>query len=239
MYKKSVFIILFSFSVSYLIISGQSLQSAFSETTRADPDSAHWDIAKLDTAKNADYLSGVEKDVILEMNKARSDPKKYAELYIQPTLKYYNGNYYTEPGQITIVTQEGTSAVNSCISALSRTKSVGLLMPEKGLSLAAKDHVSDQRKTGQTGHNGSDRSTPVSRCARYGKGEYIGENIDYGNNVGRTIVINLLVDDGVPSRGHRENIMNGDYSQTGISAGTHPEYENMCVIVYSRDYTSN
>ena len=55
---------------------------------RADPDAANWDIAALDTAADVDYLSPAEKDVILEMNKVRVDPKKYAELYIQPILQY-------------------------------------------------------------------------------------------------------------------------------------------------------
>jgi hypothetical protein len=68
--------------------SGTNLSSARSDPNRrGDPDSANWDIASLDTAANVDYLTGFEKDVILEMNKARSDPKKYAELYIRPTLR--------------------------------------------------------------------------------------------------------------------------------------------------------
>jgi uncharacterized protein YkwD len=193
----------------------------------------------LDTAKDVDYLTGVEKDVVLEMNMVRSNPKKYAELYIQPMLRYYNGKEYSVPGQITILTQEGSSAVQGCIAALSRARSVGLLAPEKGLSLATRDHATDQGKTGQTGHNGSDRSTPVSRASRYGKGQYIGENISYGDNIGRNIVCQLLIDDGVPSRGHRTNIMKSDYTQTGVSIGPHPQYRYMCCIAYAKDYETN
>ena len=58
---------------------------------RDDPDSANWDIAALDVAKNVNYLSRVEKDVILEMNKVRTDPQKYAQLCIEPELQYYDG----------------------------------------------------------------------------------------------------------------------------------------------------
>jgi uncharacterized protein YkwD len=107
------------------------------------------------------------------------------------------------------------------------------------LSLAAKDHVVDQSKTGQTGHNGSDRSTPVSRAGRYGKGQYIGENIAYGNTTGRDIVCSLLIDDGVPSRGHRTNIMNKAYTQTGVGFGTHAQYRTSCTIAYADGYESN
>jgi uncharacterized protein YkwD len=207
---------------------------------RADLDAAHWDIAKLDTAKDADYLTGIEKDVILEMNKVRSDPKKYAELYIQPELKYYNGNNYSKPRQITIVTQEGKKAVEGCITALSKAKGVPILSPELGLSLGAKDHATDQGKTGQTGHNGSDKSTPFTRIQRYGKGyTTAGENLAYGPTTGRDIVVQLLIDDGVPSRGHRTNIMNSGFTQTGVAFGTHPQYRTMCAITYGKDYVSN
>jgi uncharacterized protein YkwD len=205
---------------------------------RADPDAAHWDIASLDTAGNVDYLSPVEKDVILEMNKVRSDPEKYAELYIRPRLRYYNGNVYQAPGQITIQTSEGKKAVEGCINALVKMRGVRLLSPERGLFLAARDHVLDQGKTGRTGHDGSDKSTPSSRTARYGKGDYVGENIAYGTSAGREIVVDLLIDDGVPSRGHRRNIMEGDYNQAGTSTGPHPQYGSMCVINYARDYES-
>ncbi|GMO34225.1 MAG: hypothetical protein Ta2B_14720 [Termitinemataceae bacterium] len=220
--------------------SGGGLTSAkYDPNKRGNPDTANWDIDKLDTAKDADYLTGVEKDVILEMNKVRSDPKKYAELYIQTTLKYYSGKNYSVPGQITIVTQEGASAVNSCISALSNTKGVGLLSSEKGIWLAAKDHAIDQSKTGKTGHDGSDGSNPFKRIERYGSGyKTAGENCAYGPNTGRDIVVQFLIDDGVPSRGHRKNIMNGAFTQTGVSVQTHPQFRYCCVIDYANGYIS-
>ena len=209
---------------------------------RNDPDASNWDIAVLDTAADADYLLGIEKDVVLEMNKVRNNPKKYAELYIQPRLKYYNGKNYSVPGQITIMTQEGSSAVNACITALNKASAVGVLATEKGISLAAKDHAADQSKTGQTGHNGSDRSTPEIRMKRYGafSGSWtLGENIAYGDTTGRDIVCSLLIDDGVPSRGHRTNIMNKNFTQTGVGFGTHSQYRTSCTITYANGYKSN
>ena len=209
---------------------------------RSDPDASNWDIAALDTAADVDYLTAIEKDVILEMNKVRTNPKKYAELYIQPRIKNYSGKNYSVPGQITIVTQEGVTAVNSCITALNRASSVGILTPEKGLSLAAKDHAADQSRTGQTGHNGSDRSTPETRMKRHGvfSGSWtLGENIAYGDTTGREIIGSLLIDDGVPNRGHRTNIMNKAFTQTGVGYGTHTQYRTSCTITYANGYNSN
>jgi uncharacterized protein YkwD len=221
------------------ISSNQSLKNT---NRRADPDTVNWDITTLDTAADVDYLTAIEKDVVLEMNKVRTNPKKYAELYIKPRLRYYNGKNYSVPGQITIVTQEGTAALNNCITALSRTNAVGVLTPEKGLSLAAKDHVADQSRTGQTGHNGSDRSTPETRMKRHGtfSGSWtLGENLDYGAATGRDIVCDLLIDDGVPNRGHRTNIMNKAFTQTGVSSGAHAQYRTSCAIAYANGYSSN
>jgi len=208
---------------------------------RANPDAENWDIASLDTAADVDYLTGIEKDAILEMNKVRTNPKRYAELYIKPRLSYFKGKNYSVPGQITIVTEEGAAAVNDCIAALNEADSVSALIPEKGLSLAAKDHVSDQSKTGQIGHNGSDDSTPETRMRRYGtfSGSWTwGENITYGYTTGREIVCSFLIDDGVPGRGHRTNIMKKAFTQTGVGYGTHTKYRASCTITYANGYTS-
>jgi uncharacterized protein YkwD len=204
----------------------QSAPSRENTSTRADPDTAHWNIAALDTAKDAAYLTDIEKDVILEMNKVRSDPKKYAELYIQPMLQYSTG--------------EGKKAEEECITALSKINSVALLTPELGLSRAAKDQTTDQGKTGRVGHDGSDRSMPDTRMSRYGRGYNTwGENISYGQTSARDIITQLLIDLGVPSKGHRANIMNKDFTQTGVSVGTHSTYRTMCVLDYARGYIGN
>ena len=73
----------------------QARPSEATTEKKASSEDPEWDLASLDTARNAPYLNDVEKDVILEMNKVRSDPKKYAELYIKPQLKYYSGNRYS------------------------------------------------------------------------------------------------------------------------------------------------
>ncbi|MDR2733537.1 MAG: CAP domain-containing protein [Spirochaetota bacterium] len=209
---------------------------------RADPDAKNWDIKKLDTAADAAYLAAIEKDVILEMNKVRSDPAKYSDLYIKPRAQYYKGKTYAPPGQIALLTDEGASAVNECANALRKSKSVGLLSPEKGLSLAAQAHAADQGRTGQIGHTGSDRSTTDARMKRYGSfsGSWTyGENIDYGSKTAREILASLLIDDGVSDRGHRKNIMHKDFTQTGAGFGAHTRYGAMCTITFARGYKSN
>jgi uncharacterized protein YkwD len=196
-----------------------------------------WDPG-LDTARDADYLSRAEKDVILEMNKVRSNPQKYAEMYVKPLFGYFNGLLYTVPGAVSIRTTEGRKAAEECYQVLMKAGSLPILYPREGLSLAARDHARDQGQSGQTGHTGGDGSSPDVRAKRYGKGPLIGENIAYGFETGRDIVVQLLIDDGVPSRGHRENIMNGSFNCAGVSIGPHQVYRYMCPTVFAGSYVT-
>jgi hypothetical protein len=47
----------------------------------------------------------------------------------------------------------------------------------------------------------------------------------------------LLIDDGVPSRGHRVNILRESFLSVGVAINTHPNYGMICVIDYAGRYT--
>ena len=46
----------------------------------------------------------------------------------------------------------------------------------------------------------------------------------------------LYVDDGIPSRGHRNNLMSSYFKLTGISCKEHTKFGHMCTIVYAEDF---
>jgi uncharacterized protein YkwD len=207
---------------------------------RSDSSDPDWDIAVLDTAKHVNYLSPVEKSVILEINKVRADPKKYARLYIRPELQYYSGKFYRKPGQARIQTYEGVKAVEECITVLMNLGSAPPLTPEPGLSRAARDLAYEQERTGQTGHTGIDDSTPLTRIRRYGGGHTVtAENLYYGAEQAREIVVQLLIDDGMATRVQRANILNGHFSRAGVSFASHPSYKSVCVITFADAYMSD
>ena len=207
-----------------------SVNSAEPKYTKDQVDASVWDLSKLDTARNADYMFEVEKNVILEMNMARSNPKKYAELYIEPRLKKFNGTLYDR----CLRTKEGAAAVTECVKVMNAQQPLAPFQPSKGLTRAAKDHSSTQSLTNQVGHAGTDGSSPFDRIKRYGSYMTAGENIDYGCSSAREIVVSLLVDDGVESRGHRKNIMNKNYTTVGVGyADAHKVYRCMCVIDFT------
>lgn len=188
----------------------------------------------LNTAVNAGYLSPLEKEIIFEINLFRSDPALYAEKYIAPLASRYNKKIISYPGDIPIKTVEGVSALNECVRELKKLKPLPLVYPNEKLTLAANDHSADQSRTGKTGHIGSDNSNLRARIERYGIWEkQIAENIAYGNTSARQVVIFLLIDDNVRSRGHRKTFLNPELKLAGISCNNHPEYKTMCVMDFA------
>ncbi|MDP2889062.1 MAG: CAP domain-containing protein [Bacteroidota bacterium] len=217
--------IIFIFLVTFL------QTPAFAQTSKTN-----WP-AELNTAKNTQYLNELEQQVIHEINKVRSNPKRYAEVYLEVLRESFNGKLFTYPGQITVRTQEGIRPLDECIKVLKKTVPRPMLNPSEGLSKAAAELMRDQQKYGGIGHIARNGSTPQKRIEKYGEWDICSaEDITYGSFEARQIVIFLLIDDGVPDRGHRENILNPCFRFAGVSFGNHPSYQTMCVIDYAGEY---
>lgn len=185
-----------------------------------------------------DYaLSSLEKAVLDEMNLARTDPAQYAT-YLEAQRNYYKGKSYKRPGSLPIDTIEGAAALEEAIKFLRTAKPLPAFQLSKGMCMGAKDQSFDQSKTGDVSHQGKDKTFSWDRVARYGQWKNpISENIAYDSGTARDIVINLIVDDGVPSRGHRNNIFNGSYVVAGVSCGHHPLFGGMCVCTFAGGFT--
>jgi len=176
-------------------------------------------------------------DYLKELNLMRSNPSAYADL-IEATLRYYNGNLYSQPGRTPIQTNEGRVAAEEAINALRATPNRQIFILSQELSNAAQDHANDQSKTGQLGHVGSNGSTFVERIEKYTNWRgIIAENIMYGPHSPREILFGLLIDDGVPDRGHRVTLLNPRYTNIGIGIATHPVYRYVCVHKYAESLT--
>ncbi len=205
--------------------------------TPLEPPPPRWRRDIIDTAAGAGYLSESERRLIVEINRVRTDPREYAQRFLVPLRSYYHGALMERPGETTVATREGIGALDACIKELQRATPVLPLSPKKGLTLAARDLARDQAKTGAMGHTGSDGSTDVARINRYGRWDIsAGENIDYGHEDARRIVISLLIDDGVPSRGHRRNLLDAAFRFVGVCIGPHPVYGHMCVMDFAGSY---
>lgn len=182
------------------------------------------------------FLSQIEKDVIIELNKARTNPAGYAE-YLVDYKRFYLGKYIKIPGKENIITEEGAAAVNEAIEFLESTDPLPPLAISEGISMAAKSHVKDQGPTGMMTHRGTDDSSPLDRMLRFGKvkGAW-GENIGYGDESARQVVMQLIIDDGVYDREHRNKIFTPGFSVVGVGYGVHSAFGTMCVIDFAAAY---
>jgi hypothetical protein len=195
------------------------------------------EIKNADTGKECDFLTEDEKATLVLINLARIYPKKFAEHYLKPYRRAFTGNIVSRPGGINLLTSEGAAAVTDCIDHMTGRAPARALAPSAGLSHAARDHAADQGPSGEMGHVGSDGSTLSERISMHGKwGGYCGENISYGHEDPTEILISLLVDDGVPSRGHRDNLLKGVFNKVGIAIGPHEKYGHMCVMDFAGTY---
>ncbi|MCE5279102.1 MAG: CAP domain-containing protein [Planctomycetaceae bacterium] len=181
----------------------------------------------------ASYLTPTERAVIAEMNLARTNPLFYAKL-VKDLKARMKGNTFVSAEGHKIRTKEGVAVLDETIAYLEKVATVPPLAPSKPLSQAAMEHAKDTGPKGMTGHTGSDGSSAKERIKRYGKPVHSsGENISYGPTTAREIVLQLIIDDGVPSRGHRLNIFEKSFKLAGVAIAPHSHYGTMCAIDYA------
>lgn len=174
------------------------------------------------------------KQVLAEINLARSEPRTYAG-FLREFRGRFRGEFYVLPGSTTrIQTSEGVKAVDEAIKFLSRQKPLPPLTWSDGLAEAAAELSEEQGRSGDTGHIGRQSHGMRERIERHGKWERkIAENIGYGPKDPRNMVMQLIVDDGVPNRGHRKNTFGTAFNVAGVACGPHPGFGNMCVIDFA------
>jgi len=180
-----------------------------------------------------------EQLVVTELSKVRLHPKEYAK-WLRTQLKYFEGTLWRLPEHSPIRTEEGAPALQELIEFLEGIQPVGPLRWNEGLSHAARELVLEQGPTGQTGHKGPKGSTMQDRILKCGLYQsIIGEIINYGDEKPRWTVMQLLIDDGYPSRGHRKNIFTADFHMAGAAIGPHAEYGSMTTVDLADDFTAN
>ncbi len=191
------------------------------------------------TMNGRNAMTRAELEVLSEINLMRSDPPGYALLRLAPLRQEFQGKMFYHPDRnaVPIETNEGVRALDECIGVLQYAKPAPLLSPSDGLALASRELAKEQGATENIGHIGNFGSTMSERIERYGEWSgTIAENISYGFREPRDIVAQLLIDDGVASRGHRENLLNPALRYVGISIGSHRRYRDMCVMDFAGGY---
>lgn len=171
--------------------------------------SKEWDDPKYlicNTAKDAAYLTQKEKEVIYILNLARTSPS----LFLHSVVKKY-------PAYAARQSIGSTSYYKSLLVFLETQSSLPLLSPNKELFESAFCHASS---SGERGYEGHHRQT--ANCKKLER--FQGECCYYGPDDPLAIVVDLLIDDGVPSLGHRK-ILFDRFATIGLSIQPHRNYQ--------------
>lgn len=154
------------------------------------------------SVSNSTAMTSEEMQMVDEVNLVRSNPAGYIP-YIEQYIQHLKEN--GDMGNSIASAQE-------LIAELRRTPSLSVLQTMPCLYTAAKKHGDDQRRRGDTDHQGSDGSWPWDRVTRECPNLKDGnENLVGGPSDIRRAVILLLVDDGIEGRGHRKTMLQADW----------------------------
>lgn len=188
----------------------------------------------LTAASPAGAQISFEDQVLAELNVLRQNPSAYVE-DLSRFRRYYQGNIIAVPGApVRYLTQEGTTPIDEAIAYLRQQVRRDQLTSAESLASAAADHCADQAVSGAVGHIGPSGTNAGDRVVRRGGGIYVAEVITYGANSPTDVVRQLLIDDGVPDRSHRQLLFAYQMRFAGISCGKHPLYRTMCVVDFAR-----
>jgi hypothetical protein len=164
------------------------------------------------TARFSFYMSKQTRESIRFMNLSRMYGDKFAQIYLD-----------------SIPNKDGY--IKSLITTLNKRKPTLPLRPSPNLWAASISHAIISGLAGTTGHQGFNARLFISQPFSFGN--TIGENCAYGERRGYDIALQLLIDRGVPSLGHRHNILNPDFSRVGGARFFHRGYTWNAVFDYS------
>ena len=179
-------------------------------------------VGSLFTSRGVPYLNEEEQKVILFMNMARHDGPLFAETFL---------TQYVEENQI-----KNSSYLRSLYQELKRTSGLVPFYPEEDLTAVAQGHATTSGKTGHVGHKDMNKRFAPLRGNPYNAW---GENCSYGFEEAISIVVTLLVDEGIKDKGHRKNILNEDYNSVGVAIRPHKRYRVNCVMDFGQKNRSN
>ena len=163
------------------------------------------------TAANTRYMSADEKEVIYILNMVRMDPSLFANTVVK--------QYPAKTGQEQLV---NTSYYKTLLETLGALKPLKLITPDSLCFASAYCHALSTGKAGTVTHN---RSTDECINKLY----FNGECCDYGHNKALDILMALLIDQGVPSLGHREICLSA-YKTMAVSIQPHMVYRYTAVL---------
>lgn len=181
-------------------------------------------------------LPDLPRLILEELNRVRTAPGDYAQR-LDAFRKTFQGDAYFKPGSpVRFLTREGVAAVDEARTFLRAQSPLPPLQWSDKLTAAADELAAEQERDGSLGH-GRGTSDMEQRLTRHGNWSIgYAENVGYGDyrvDDAGEVIVQMIVDDGVPGRGHRLNLFDVTYRLVGIACRPHPLRKMVCVIDFA------
>ena len=149
----------------------------------------------------------IESKILSEIDRVRTNPQDYAN-WLESQKQYYDGVWLKLPGEEPVRTNKGLKALEEAIAFLREQKP----LPPLNLSDFATKDANNKLKDFATTNNI--------------------QHISYGRVTPEGIVMSWVVDELFPDRRRRNNLLDPDFKNTGVSCQNDPRYHKVCAISY-------
>ncbi|WP_316844365.1 CAP domain-containing protein [Pedobacter psychrodurus] len=187
---------------------------------------------KANTAANASYLSNEEKNIVMYMNLIRLDGEKFYYTFLEDYINTYNAKVrqYRNYNELRIT--RNNTYYTSLLKHLRGIKNLQMFYPDDKLTSLSRNHAQDLNRNNLDTHESSNGDKFSKRLSKYFPNKAMSENIDFGYSNSLDIVCHLLLDCGVPSLGHRFNLLDQKHklNTVGVSIQPHPSY-TWCAVI--------
>ena len=169
------------------------------------------DLAIANSARRIPEVSFQEKKVIFYINLARMNGGLFVDTYLKdyredvriPKNKYYK----------------------SLVKTLREQNSLPVLLPQEDHFKEAIKHAKEMGRTGKKGHSSANHKFFDERMKKFKKKyKKMKECNQYGYPDALSIVIDLLIDDGIESLTHRRKLLHKDLKFIGVGIRSHKKY---------------
>ncbi|MCU0387134.1 MAG: hypothetical protein MUE71_00840 [Chitinophagaceae bacterium] len=168
------------------------------------------------TAAQRKYLTENEKEVVYILNLVRQNPQHFNKTVVAKWPEKYGGTYL-----------RSNTYYQSLVKQLSTMKPAPVLQPD---SLAWVSALCHAFTSGKAGYDGHERQTDQCQEREY----FGGECCHYGHSTPLQTVMALLIDDDIPSLGHRMICLSQEFKGIGVSIQPHKVYGFNAVLDFTR-----
>lgn len=169
-------------------------------------------------------------EVAAEVNKLRSNPRSYIPL-IRSARGFFRDKEYCNPSNdFYVLTSEGIAALDEAIRFLDTAAPVAPLQRLDQLDHACAKLAKHLEEEGAVAHGVDEFALEKRLVDTMGEMGMMAENLSFGWKDPKEVVMQMVIDDGIKTRGHRSSLFSTEFSHFGVASGPHKLYHHMTVV---------